>query len=400
MAEHRWRRWAGVVTEAMAGLSQNPGRTILTMLGTVLGLGAFVSVLGLTSTAAGQISGEFTALQATLVTVNDAAEADDSPTVFSFPDDAEDRALRLNGVQSAGVAWAAPGSHKASASSDPRSDRIDQQVMIASRGYLDTLKPTWADGSGFTQFETDENLPVAVIGATAARRLGISEAGGVLFIDDVPYQVTGVIADVARQPESLVDIFVPYAYGKSAFGLPVTYSPAKMLVQTQVGAANQVAGELTMALRPDNPAVLAVVPPADPPRLGSVISGSMQNLFLALTGITLLVGVASIANTTLVSVLERTSEIGLRRALGATKGQVIAQFLIESATLGAIAGMVGAAVGVFVVLGASLAMGWTALLEPWVVFTAPAIGAVVGLAAGAYPAWKAGRIDPIAALRR
>jgi putative ABC transport system permease protein len=126
----------------------------------------------------------------------------------------------------------------------------------------------------------------------------------------------------------------------------------------------------------------------------------MRDLFLGLTAITFLVGIASIINTTLVSVMERIGEIGLRRALGATRFQIVAQFLLESATLGLIAGMVGGAIGVFAVVGTCLAMSWTPLLEPWLVIAAPIIGAVVGLVAGAYPAWRAGKVDPINALRR
>jgi putative ABC transport system permease protein len=400
LSKRALRAW-GVLSEAIAGLLQNPGRTVLTMLGTILGLAGFVAVLGLTSTSAGQISDTFTALDATFVTVNDAGIVDnEQDTVFSFPDDVADRVQSLNGVEYGGVGWSASGSYRISSDTDPRANHVELGITIADNGYLEALRPTWSSGGVFNTFQIEERLPVAIMGKVAADKIGVSASGGTVFINDTPYQVVGILDDVVKQPEILRTVIVPTKLGRLAFGEPASFSPAKMIVRTRVGAARQVAGELPLALRPDNPGVLAVVPPADPPRAAAAISDSMRNLFLGVTGITLLVGVAAIANTTLVSVMERTGEIGLRRALGATKGQVVAQFLIESAVLGAVAGIIGAAIGIIAVLGVAVTMNWTALLEPWVSLSAPLIGMAVGLVAGAFPAWKVSRIDPIIALRR
>ncbi|MDR2975426.1 MAG: FtsX-like permease family protein [Propionibacteriaceae bacterium] len=143
--------------------------------------------------------------------------------------------------------------------------------------------------------------------------------------------------------------------------------------------------------------------------MASIISGSMQALFTALAGVTLLIalaevtfliGGAAIANTTLVSVMERTQEIGLRRALGAGPGHIIIQFLTETAILGAVAGLVGATLGLIAVITVALSLTWTALIDNWVILASPAIGAGVRLLAGLYPAWPAGHINPIQALRR
>ena len=120
---------------------------------------------------------------------------------------------------------------------------------------------------------------------------------------------------------------------------------------------------------------------------------------LVAAGLALLVGMIGIANTTLVAVLERRAEIGVRRALGARRRHIAAQFLTESATLGAIGGILGASLGVIAVAAISATRDWTTTLEPAYLLLAPLIGAVTGLLAGLQPAWRASRITPANALR-
>lgn len=107
-----------------------------------------------------------------------------------------------------------------------------------------------------------------------------------------------------------------------------------------------------------------------------------------------------IANTTLVAVLERTGEIGLRRALGARSRHITLQFLAESGALGTLGGLVGTSLGTFAVIGTAMAREWTPVIHPVTVVAAPAIGLVTGVVAGLYPAWRASRIQPVEALRR
>jgi len=124
-----------------------------------------------------------------------------------------------------------------------------------------------------------------------------------------------------------------------------------------------------------------------------------QGFYVAI-GIGLLVGVVGIANTTLVSVLERVPEIGLRRAIGARRGQIATQFLLESLVLGTIGGLLGGASGVCGVAAVALAKGWVPVIPFWICVLAPVLGSVTGVVAGAYPAARAARVEPVLALAR
>ena len=122
-------------------------------------------------------------------------------------------------------------------------------------------------------------------------------------------------------------------------------------------------------------------------------------MFLLLAIVSLVVGAIGIANVTLVTVMERTGEIGLRRAVGARRRHIAIQFLGESAVIGLVGGVIGASIGLIIVVSVSAIKNWTPVLDPWMPLAAPLLGAVVGLVAGLYPAIRAARLEPVEALR-
>jgi putative ABC transport system permease protein len=403
--------------EAVAGIVQRPGRSALTMLGTILGVGAFVAVLGLTATSAGQISRQFTVLDDTTVMVEDNGPANNTAAPntnppIGFPADASQIADRINGVTAAGVWWpvslpsgaTVTGSLALSATSDQTVN-----VLAVSPGAVQAMGLSMAAGTPLTAYENTTGQHVAVIDATTAATLGISPARlaahPAVFAGGIAYTITGIYRTAQRiiNDEPGGAMLIPENTALAGYGNPPpgigSQDEAQMVIATRLGAARQVARQIAAAELPADPARLVVTAPAAPQTLQSQVTGDLTGLFLILALISLLIGAVGIANTTLVAVLERTEEIGLRRALGARPRHIAAQFLAESTALGALGGLIGTCTGVAIVVIFAAAKHWTAILNPAYTLPAPLIGAITGLLAGAYPALRAAHTSPLAALR-
>ncbi|MEU9505371.1 ABC transporter permease [Micromonospora sp. NPDC048170] len=400
-------RFSDLLSESLSGVLQRPGRAVLTALGTLLGVGAFVAVLGLTASATGQISKRFTALAATEITVETVTEGGGARSVQSsaFPSDAVSRVLRIDGTVHAGVFWTLPNSRTGGATglSLPGQAQSQQQVVAADPGMLLAANCRIAAGRLFDDFHDRNEQRVVVLGRAVAGRLGITNLSyqPAILIGDQPFTVMGIVDNVDRRPELLLSVIVPRRTAEALWpALPNEPTSQQMLIETRLGAAQMVAEQLPVAFDPAGQSQFKIIPPPDPRELRDGVNSDLSSLFLVLAMVCLAIGAVGIANTTLVAVLERVSEIGLRRALGARPRHIAAQFLAESATLGALGGLVGTSIGVVIVVAVSVVRHWTPLLEPWTVVSAPLIGTAVGLLAGVYPAVRASRIEPVAALQR
>jgi putative ABC transport system permease protein len=382
---------------------QRPGRSALTALGTVLGVGTFVAILGLTATASSQIDSRFNALANTQVTIQDISHAQNEFATLAFPADADEVVEQLHGVEHAGVYWQVRLHQGDTVRSSPLqvASGTNPSVIAATPGVLIAAGVHLVQGRILNSWHDDSRQQVAVIGYGVASRLGITtlDLQPVVFIGEDPFTVVGIIDNVDRMAELLSSIVVPRSTALALWGPPADPG-ANMLISTRVGAAQQIAHEAPTALRPDHPEYFKTVAPPDPKTLRSNVASDLNQLFLLLAAISLVIGAVGIANTTLVAVMERTTEIGLRRSLGARGRHITSQFLSESATLGALGGLVGTSIGIITVVFVALGRHWTPVIAAGTLVAGPLIGLGIGVLAGIYPAWRAARIQPAEALRR
>lgn len=209
------------------------------------------------------------------------------------------------------------------------------------------------------------------------------------------FAVTGIASEITRHPDLLNSVLIPLS---TAVDLGITSGADSLVVVTDLGAVDQVAEELPLALVPYQPNSVSVRTPLQPVRLRASIIESVDLLTFAVAGITLLVSIFGIASIALVGVMERAGEIGLRRAVGASKVAVAAQLSAEYGLVGMAGGLIGTAVGYTVVVALSAARSWTPVLDPVVPVLAPALGLLSALIATIYPTMRAVRIEPAAAL--
>jgi putative ABC transport system permease protein len=375
------------------GIRTRKLRAGLSALGIAIGVAAIVAVLGLSSSAEAGLLNEISQLGTNLLVVQN------GQTIFGKTAELPTAAPTMIGRIAAVTHVEETGSVSGNVYRSPLIPSIDTgalSISAASLGLLHAVGTTVAQGSYLNAATARE--PVVILGAAAAQRLGIDRvfAGERIWLNNMWFYVAGILNPAVLAPT--IDSSVLVGFSAAEHYLSFDGHPSTVYVRAQTDQVDTVDNLLAATANPENPSEVDVSRPSSALVAQADAQGAFDDLFLGLGAVALLVGAVGVANIMIISVLERRSEIGLRRALGATRGHVRAQFLAEAILLALIGGAVG--VGVGALSTALYASTKHELIVIPAIAWAGGIGAaiLIGAGAGLWPAVRAARLSPTQAL--
>jgi putative ABC transport system permease protein len=383
-----------VVALSGLGLRIRPLRAALSALGICIGIAAIVGVLGITQSSESDLVAQIDQLGTNLLTVQNGRGFNGAEG--TLPQTAPAMIGHMAGVEHvSATALLAPSVY--------RTDRVPAfetggiGVRAADGSLLNAL-----DGSvlhGIYLNAATSRYQVAVLGFGAAQYLGIDrlDVPARIWIAGRWFVVAGILNRMPLAPEIDQSVLVGWPVAESELGFDGY--PTRIYVRAATDQVVAVDRLLAPMVNPQAPEQVAVSRPSDALAARIAVVSSSTTLVLGLGAIALLVGGVGIANVMFVSVLERRSEIGLRRALGATRGHIALQFLAESLLLSSLGGAVGVASGLGATAAYATLQGWSILVPPLAIESALAAAVFIGAAAGLYPALRASRLSPTEALR-
>ncbi|MET9386199.1 ABC transporter permease [Streptomyces sp. NPDC002928] len=371
------------------GLRSRPLRAVLSALGIAIGIAAMISVVGISASSHADLDRELAKLGTNMLTVSP------GKTMFgkqsTLPDDSVAMIKRIGPVQTATATGVVGTVHAY------RNDRIpvaqtNGLSVVAAKLDLLTAVGVELDHGVWLNRATDR-YPTVVLGATAAERLG---GGPTVYIGGRTWAVVGVLQKAALASE--LDTSVIMGWPAAATYLAFDGHPTTVYTRSAESQVEAVRTVLAATANPSAPTEVDVSRPSDVLSLRRATNATFTSLLLGLGSVALLVGGIGVANTMVISVLERRSEIGLRRSLGATKGQIRTQFVGESLLLSLIGGAAGALLGYLVTGTYAMTQNWPTVVPLWVLAGGVGATVLIGAIAGLYPAIRASRLEPTEAL--
>jgi putative ABC transport system permease protein len=379
---------------ASVGLRTRRLRAALSSLGIAIGVAAIVAVLGLSSSSQAGLLAEIGKLGTNLLEVTNGQTA--FGQTAELPYAAPARIARIGPVEQTQYI----GTTSASAYRSPLIPSVNTNgigVAASSLHLAGTLGTTLFAGTYLNA--ASAHLPVCVLGAAAAQHLGIDHLfpGERIWVGHQWFYVVSILNPSVLTPEIDSDVLVGFPAAQKYLGFDG--HPSTIYVRTNPDDVNAVDSVLAAAANPENPGNVDVSQPSQALQARADAKNAFNDLFLGLGAVALLVGAVGVANIMVISVLERRSEIGLRRSLGATKGHIRTQFLSEAILLSIVGGAVGVGAGVLATVVYASTKGWTVDVPPLAWAGGFAAALTIGAVAGLLPALRAARLSPTDALR-
>ena len=385
-------RLADVLRLGGTGIKARPTRAFLSALGIAIGIAAMISVVGISASSRAQLSAQLDSLGTNLLTAT--AGQDLFGNSSSLPQDSVGKVRLIDNVQSASstglvknsLVYRTPLIDK-NASGGITTLAADKSLLDVVAGQVD--KGTWLN-------EATSKYPATVLGQTAAQRLGVVSPGTKVWIGGNWFTVVGILKPVVLAPELNNAALIGQGVASDLLGHDA--KPTTVYTRSQDAAVPTVRKLLAPSISPQAPNEVKVSRPSDALEAKNAADKAFTGLLLGVGSIALLVGGIGVANTMIISVLERRREIGLRRALGAMRGHILVQFMTEALLLASLGGALGCVIGIGVTAGMSAANGWPFTLPVIAVVGGLGVTIAIGALAGVYPAVRASRTPPTAAL--
>jgi putative ABC transport system permease protein len=392
---------ADLLRVGSVGLRTRRLRAALSALGIALGIASIVGVLGISESSRADLLAQLDALGTNLLSVQPGQTLGGADA--RLPQEAEALVGRIGPVEAVSAVAAVDATVL-------RNDRVDENatggigVMAARGNLLTVLRGTVAQGRFLDR--ASERYPTVVLGAVAAERLGIAtlRRGITVQVGGEPFTVVGILDPLPLAPDVDRAALIGWpaaeaAFPPSAYASDRRLSPSMVYARTDPDSVEATHDVLAATANPENPEEVQVSQPSDALEARAAAKLAFNSLFLGLGAVALLVGGVGIANVMVISVLERRSEIGLRRSLGATRRHVRLQFLTEALLLALLGGLGGVLIGAAATAGYAATRGWPVVLPASALAAGLGAALLIGAAAGLYPAVRAARLSPTEALR-
>jgi putative ABC transport system permease protein len=388
-------RLGDVLRVGSVGLRTRRMRAALSIVGIAIGIAAMVGVLGLSESSRADLQARIQALGTNLLQVE--AGSGFGRGDATLPDTAVEMVSRVGPVTAVSSITTIDVTVR-------RNDKVSEgitggiSVYAVDPGLAETLNMDVVDGEWFNAATSE--YPAVILGSTAAATLGISDVADEqrVMIGDQWFSVVGILAPI-EAAEGLDRAALIGIGAAETYIVGDDIAPGTLYVRTEEGAVDQVRAVLANTVDPESPEEVEVTRPSDALEAEDAADDAFTSLFLGLGAVALLVGGIGIANVMVIAVIERRTEIGLRRALGATRPHIRRQFLTEALLLALAGGLIGVGLGAAVTAAYASAKGWSVVIPPTAIFGGVIAAVLIGAVAGLYPAMRAARLAPTEALR-